>query len=231
MKIRLRHTSARPTFTFRKRRVPELERALYMRPIRPVRMGHVNTEWSTDGWYRHGLPIGRSLVLTLKCGHVEVVPQRPFKLRKLVHCPMCVRLWTERTELAAQSERKSRKRHRQQTETEETIQEMTMKKTKKSASSDDRRGRKTFEFVKVAKKVEDGTIIGIVQKAVQRVKSGTVAEITEAAIKGGLKDVTGQDPLTQTGVMLNRLKSMGAVKKVKVEAVSKKLTLKLRKAS
>jgi len=237
MKIRLRRTAQRPirlSLTFHKRRKSTPDRELYMRPIRPVRMGSVNTEWATDGWYRQGVPLNNSLLLVLQCGHIELVPKHPPKLRKLVYCPMCFMLWTERMEIDAVSKANIRKRQQQRAQQQEELDDMAKKKSvKKSASSDDRRGRKVFEFVKVAKNVEDGTIMGIVHKAVQKVKSGTVAEITEAAIKGGLKDVTGQDPLVQTGVMLNRLKSMGSVKKVSPEKPEKtggkKITLKLKR--
>jgi hypothetical protein len=150
---------------------------------------------------------------------------------------MCFMLWTERMEIDAVSKANIRKRQQQRAQQQEELDDMAKKKSvKKSASSDDRRGRKVFEFVKVAKNVEDGTIMGIVHNAVQKVKSGTVAEITEAALKGGLKDVTGQDPLVQTGVMLNRLKSMGSVRKVAAEKPEKtggkkKVMLKLKRKS
>jgi len=163
-----------------------------------------------------------------------MVPQRPFKLRKLVHCPMCVRLWTERTLEAEESNARQAKVSKRKAELVEQLEERTdmakIKKAKKS-NDDDRRGRKVFEFVKVAKGVEEGTIMGIVHDAIKKVKSGTVAEITEAAVKGGLKDVTGQDPMVQTGVMLNRLKHKGAVRKVKADGSTseKKVTLKLKK--
>jgi hypothetical protein len=76
----------------------------------------------------------------------------------------------------------------------------------------------------MAKDIEDETIAGVVYNAIKKLKSGTVAEVTDAAIKGGLKDVTGQDPMVQTGVWLNRLAGKGIVKKIKSEgkaAVSK----------
>jgi propanediol dehydratase large subunit len=98
---------------------------------------------------------------------------------------------------------------------------MAKKNVKKSAKSDDRRGRKVFEFVKAAKEMVEETIMGVVYNAIKKLKSGTVAEIAEAALKGGLKDYTGQDPIVQTSVMLNRLKGMGNVKKVQAEKAPK----------
>ena len=127
------------------------------------------------------------------------------------------------------SKTSQKKRERKLSEQQEELGEIM---AKKKTSSDDRRGRKVFEFVKVAKDMVDETIMGVVYNAIKKVKSGTVTEITDAALKGGLKDYTGQDPLVQTGVMLNRLKSMGSVKKVKTEAPAKasgKVVLKLKK--
>jgi hypothetical protein len=73
--------------------------------------------------------------------------------------------------------------------------------------------------------------MGVVYNAIKKMKSGTVAGISEAAVKGGLKDYTGQDPLTQTGVWLNRMVSKGYVRKVKTDSVKKngKVVLKLKK--
>ena len=72
--------------------------------------------------------------------------------------------------------------------------------------------------------------MGVVYNAIKKMKSGTVADISEAAVKGGLKDYTGQDPLTQTGVWLNRMVSKGYVRKVKTDnSAKKKVVLKLKK--
>lgn len=218
--IRLRRMPSAPSIIFQKRRSHALDSALYMRPIRPIRIGHVNTDWSTDGWYRHGVPVNKSLILVLKCGHIEMAPQHPVKLRKLVHCPMCFRLWTERAETDRLSQVKQRKRKHVQ----EEIDVMAKKSKKKEAPSGRERGRTEYEFVKMAKDIEDETIAGVVYNAIKKLKSGTVAEVTDAAVKGGLKDVTGQDPMVQTGVWLNRLAAKGIVKKIKAEgkaAVSK----------
>jgi hypothetical protein len=225
MKIRLRHAAKHPvrqSITLHKRRMPKLERALYMRPL------------FRDPKFPQGTPINNSLILRLRCGHIEIRPQHPPKMRKLVYCPMCFMLWTERMAIDAQSKLAQRKRDRIRSAQHQEIEVMA-KKSKKSASSEsDRKGRKVFEFVKAAKDMVEETIMGVVYNAIKKVKSGTVAEITEAAVKGGLKDYTGQDPLVQTGVMLNRLKSMGSVRKVKVEAPAKakasgKVVLKLKK--
>jgi hypothetical protein len=203
--------------------MPKLDPALYMRPL------------FRDPKFPQGTPINNSLVLRLRCGHIEIRPQRPLKMRKLVYCSMCFRLWTERTVIDAISKSNQYKRNRQLSEQQKELGEIMAKKSKKTSSGDsDRRGRKVFEFVKVVKDVVDETIMGVVYNAIKKLKSGTVGEITEAALKGGLKDYTGQDPLVQTGVMLNRLKSMGSVKKVKVEAPAKatksgKVVLKLKK--
>jgi hypothetical protein len=200
--------------------MPKLERALYMRPL------------FRDPKFPQGTPINNSLILRLRCGHIEIRPQHPPKMRKLVYCPMCFMLWTERMEIDAQSKLAQLKRDRIRSAQHKEIEVMA-KKIKKSASSEsDRKGRKVFEFVKSAKDLVEETIMGVVHGAIQKVKCGTVAEITEVAIKGGLKDYTGQDPLVQTGVMLNRLKKMGSVQKVKTEAPAKasgKVVLKLRK--
>jgi len=181
-----------------------------MRPIRPVVVGGVKLY--------QGTPIGKSLILMLKCGHVEIVPQHPKVLRKLVRCPMCIRLWTEREEERRASEKKDRARNKKVTQQRQQIEEMTdmAKKTKKQATkSEDRRGRKLIEYVKAPKAdLEKKHVLRIVHDAAKKVKSGTVADITEMAVKLGLAKATGQDPLQQTGVMLNRLAAMGSVKKI-----------------
>jgi hypothetical protein len=83
----------------------------------------------------------------------------------------------------------------------------------KQKNSSTRRGRAEFAFVKSVKDLPEG-IMSVIYAAIKKVKSGTVAEITEVAVKGGLKDVTGQDPMVQTAVMLGRLRAMKAVKKL-----------------
>lgn len=95
-----------------------------------------------------------------------------------------------------------------------------MKKSINSTKSTSRRGSATFEFVKAAKDVPAG-IMTAVYEAIKKAKRGTVAEIAAVAVKQfGLKKVTSQDPLIQTGVMLNRLKSMGSVKKAAKKTVT-----------
>jgi uncharacterized protein with LGFP repeats len=181
-----------------------------------------------DPKFPHGTPINDSLMIRLRCGHIVIRPQHPFKLRKLVYCPMCFMLWTERMAIDAVSKSNQAKRIRKQADQQQELGEIM---AKKKTSGEDRRGRKTFVFVKAAKDVVDETIMGVVYNAIKKLKSGTVSEITEAALKGGLKDYTGQDALVQTGVMLNRLKSMGAVKKADAPAKAKsgKVVLKLKK--
>jgi len=218
MKIHLRHAvtrAVRPTVILRKRKVSKLETALYMRPL------------FRDPKFPQGTPINDSLMLRLRCGHIVIRPQHPLKIRKLVYCPMCFMLWTERMAIDAISKSNQRKRIRKQATQQQEIGEIM---AKKKTTGDDRRGRKTFEFAKEAKDLVDETIMGVVYNAIKKMKSGTVADISEAAVKGGLKDYTGQDPLTQTGVWLNRMVSKGYVRKVKTDnSAKKKVVLKLKK--
>jgi hypothetical protein len=82
---------------------------------------------------------------------------------------------------------------------------------------DTRRGRTRFQFVKAMKELPDG-IMTVVYNAIKAKKAGTVAEISQVAVnKFGLLEVTGQDPMVQTAVMLGRLRAMKAVKKVEAE--------------
>jgi len=77
------------------------------------------------------------------------------------------------------------------------------------------RGSVKFAFVKSVKKALPTGIMSVVAKAVQKKKVGTVVEIAAVAVKAfGLKKVTKQDPITQTHVMLNRLRVAGVTKKV-----------------
>lgn len=230
VKIKLKRAGMPPVRSFiftRRRRTPTLDTTLYMRPICAVKIGTVsNNEWATDGVYRQGTPVGKSLILKLKCGHIEIVPQHPVKLRRLVHCPMCFMLWSQRTAEERESKTRQRKRQPPQQATERI--DMAKKKTAKASSDSDRRGRKVFEFVKAPKGIEDkeGTICGVVYAAIKKLKKATVSDVADAASKG-LADVTEQDPLNQTGVWLNRLAGMGAVRKVAAEKASgKKATSK-----
>ena len=83
--------------------------------------------------------------------------------------------------------------------------------TMKKNNTSDRRG--TFAFVKSVKDVQSG-IQTVVFEAIKKAKKGTVAEIAAVAVKLGLKKATSQDPLVQTHVHLNRLKALGAVRKL-----------------
>lgn len=190
-----------------------------------------------------GIPIGSSLILRLRCGHIVIQPQHPAMLRRLVYCRMCFLLWTEREAEHQESKKRSRKRETKQlSDSKEITDIMATKKTssKKSASkasASDRRGRKVFEFVKASKdEMAETTIGGIVYHTIKKMKSGTVADISSTAEKA-LKDVTGQDPLVQTGVWLNRLKAKGIVRKVKpegskaVKAAGTKKVFRLKKSA
>lgn len=75
------------------------------------------------------------------------------------------------------------------------------------------RGQVRFAFVKTAKKELPAGIMSVVYKAVQQKKVGSVVEIAKVAVRVGLTKVTSQDPVTQTHVMLNRLRKMGITKK------------------
>lgn len=215
-----------PSLTFRKRRNTTLDPSLYMRPIQCSVIGEER--------FPQGVPVNTSLIVKLKCGHIVILPQRPVKLRKLVYCRMCFDLWTERALDSQISQRNARKRERQS----EEIVDMAKKiAKKKKVASDDRRGRKIYEYVKAPKAdLENKHVLRIVHDAAKKIKKGTVAEISDVALKGGLADATGQDALTQTGVMLNRLVSMGSVRKLgsstesaKAKTPAKKLKFKLKK--
>jgi hypothetical protein len=54
----------------------------------------------------------------------------------------------------------------------------------------------------------------IVWHAISTMQEGTVAEIAAMAIEKGLRDVTGQDPTTQTSIMLHRMLKTGVVEVV-----------------
>lgn len=88
----------------------------------------------------------------------------------------------------------------------------TVKKTK-TADAPVRGWNQSYEFVKDAKvePVKD-TIIGTVYAGIKKVKRGTIEDVTDAALKAGLGDATGQNPRVQTQVMLRRLIAMGVVK-------------------
>jgi hypothetical protein len=72
----------------------------------------------------------------------------------------------------------------------------------------------TFSFLKTPKiEPPRETIYGSVYFALRKLKSGTVDELTEEAMRQGLNKVTKQDPRIQTQVMLRRLVHLGTAKK------------------
>jgi hypothetical protein len=71
-------------------------------------------------------------------------------------------------------------------------------------------GKKIFRYVKAPEKIPVG-IMSIVHSAIKELKEGTVADITTEALSGGLAKVTGQDPTTQTSIMLHRMLQSGVV--------------------
>lgn len=91
---------------------------------------------------------------------------------------------------------------------------MTKTTTKKSVAVKSNRGRAQFAFVKATKKEIPTGIMSVVFKAVQKKRRGSVVEIAQAAIALGLKKVTSQNPVTQTHVMLNRLRKFGVTKRI-----------------
>lgn len=95
---------------------------------------------------------------------------------------------------------------------------MKSNKTTKSANGNGNgsgRGRAQFAFVKAVKDLPDG-IMSVVYEAVKKANHGSVIEIAALAVKKfGLKKVTSQNPITQTHVMLNRLRALKSVKRVK----------------
>lgn len=83
---------------------------------------------------------------------------------------------------------------------------------KKNPSTSTRGTFTSFAFVKSVD--AQAGIQTVVLNAIKKAKKGTVAQIAAVAVRLGLKDATSQDPLTQTHVHLNRLRGMGAVKKL-----------------
>lgn len=79
--------------------------------------------------------------------------------------------------------------------------------------NNDTRGQVRFMFVKVSKKTLPTGIMSVVYKAMQIKKAGRVEDIAKVAVRVGLAKVTSQDPVTQTHVMLNRLRKLGVTKK------------------
>jgi len=69
---------------------------------------------------------------------------------------------------------------------------------------------KRFRFVRVLPEIPAG-IMAVVHEAIIKLKEGSVQEIGDTAIAGGLQKFTGQDPYNQTSVMLHRLLKAGAV--------------------
>lgn len=102
------------------------------------------------------------------------------------------------------------------------------KKTKKKATKKDRIKRSNrgwgqrFVYVK-SLKVEPPkeSVYGCIYYAFKKLKSGTVAEITDAAMKEGLNKETTQNPRIQTQIKLRRLCREGSAKKEKVEKEKK----------
>jgi hypothetical protein len=104
---------------------------------------------------------------------------------------------------------------RQLSEEESVMSKKVAKKVvaaKKSTASG-RSWNRTYVFVK-SLKVEPAkdTIVGCVYAGIKSIKSGNADEVTAAALKVGLRNVTGQDPRVQTMVWLRRLAADGAVR-------------------
>jgi len=76
-------------------------------------------------------------------------------------------------------------------------------------------GKQTrFRYLKTPEKVPAG-IMSIVHSAIKELKEGTVADVTVEALSSGLGKVTGQDPTTQTSIMLHRMLHAGVVEVMK----------------
>jgi len=74
--------------------------------------------------------------------------------------------------------------------------------------------QKRFRYVKEPDGKVPAGIMHIVWHAISTMQEGTVAEIATMAIEKGLRDVTGQDPTTQTSIMLHRMLKAGMVEVV-----------------
>jgi hypothetical protein len=97
------------------------------------------------------------------------------------------------------------------------VKKVTVKKSTKVVAVSNR-GRAQFAFVKAVADLPDG-IMSVVYSAIKSAKRGSVQAISAIAIsKFGLKKVTSQNPITQTHVMLNRLRALKAVKRIKTVA-------------
>jgi hypothetical protein len=71
--------------------------------------------------------------------------------------------------------------------------------------------KKTFRYLHAPDGKIPAGIMHIVHDAISTLKQGTVAEVAVLAIEQGLAKITGQDPTTQTSVMLHRLLASGVV--------------------
>lgn len=108
------------------------------------------------------------------------------------------KLWLDMKKELAKSERKTR-----------VVRDPNAVRTPVAVGT--RGQKKTFRYVKApADKIPAG-IMHIVHAAIAEQKEGTVAEIAAIAIANGLEKVTGQDPTTQTSVMLHRMLKAGVV--------------------
>lgn len=85
--------------------------------------------------------------------------------------------------------------------------------------------RQTYTFLKTPKiEPSRDSVYGCVYWAIRKLKTGTVADITTAAMKEGLHKQTKQDPRVQVQVKLRRLVKLDAVKKENVKAAQKAAT-------
>jgi hypothetical protein len=80
-----------------------------------------------------------------------------------------------------------------------------------------------FVFVKVMRiEPPKESVFGCVYQALRKMKTGTVQELTEEAMRQGLNKYTKQNPRIQTQIKLRRLVREGSAKKEKI-AKSKKV--------
>lgn len=89
--------------------------------------------------------------------------------------------------------------------------------TKKSAPTK-RAWKQSYRWEK-ALKLEppaDG-VKGVIYKAIQSIKKGNADEVAAAAVKGGLKNYTKQDPRTMTKSILRQFAESGCIKIVRDE--------------
>ncbi len=160
-------------------------------------------------------PFGHDRV-TLKCSHSLVVVRTAEKVLYLkLPCRTCARLTRER-ELA--SKRYATRPNPTVAVTTDEEHPMATKSAKKSngkgksGDGTSRAWNQTYEFRKALKaEPPKDTIKGCVYAGIKKVGKGNVDEVTEAAMRAGLGDVTGQDPRTQTQVWLRALIADGAV--------------------